>query len=368
MKTHNRYSILSYLIILSTFNIFINFVPLALIAEDGNDMTSEEPGKSYRVYKPEIRTENTFCLPINLYLNASFDVTQVPRAFSQGDIFDKYKKLFGDVKNPIHSIQKDGGYKKFFMDEFLRSRAVPNYTLHLIGGGYDFRMLAEWYDYHDVPAPYFFSFATVMAGHFGNEAVEMSNKNLSSQDHIADLYFFNLIGNCLFSSDIVADFFHDTMGLRTWYGQPVLDVRNKRIMNASLNYIFRPLNGRTLSPFIMMGMNYIGGISFKINNSDYLTLALGLVVKEPFNPDHETTYQQLKKSRLTGSIFYDRNGTLLASLNINGSGHDVLKLNIFPALFNFKNFNFGFFIALDDYVRVNLGISFYTIFGVGSMI
>ena len=329
--------------------------------------TEDAAYTKYIIYTEEKRTPNSAALPLTFYFNAAFDSVQVPTAFKQHDYFKKYKKVFDRVINPIKSIQRDGGFKKFFLDEWTSTRAIPNYMLHVVGGGYDFRMIAEWYQYNNVPAPYLFSFITCYLAHFSNEALESSNVNLTSHDHIADLYFFDVVGKLLFMNNAVSRFFHGFWQMRSWMGQPIFDVRKKRIYNAATNYVLRPyIYRKTVRFFFLMGYHYLGGFGFKVNDTDWLTFSAGVAVVKGFNPDRQRTGSDaVKNFRTSGGIFYDRNGNLLASLIINGTENYRVRLNLYPDLFRTEYVNFGLFLALDDYNHVAFGFSLYSAIGPG---
>lgn len=116
--------------------------------------------------------------PIAYYLNASFDTIQNPYYFNQKNYFANHGLVYKRIRNPGKSIEQNGGWKKFFEDEFLSSRAMPNYSLHLIGGGYDYRKLVEWFNKNNYPYPYALAFLTSYAAEFANikYGIKFSNR------------------------------------------------------------------------------------------------------------------------------------------------------------------------------------------------
>jgi hypothetical protein len=189
------------------------------------------------------------------------------------------------------------------MEQFLSTAVLPNVTLHLIGGGFDFRTLAEWYDYYRVPVPYLFAFLTFFAAQWGNEVIELNNKYLNARDPIADFLFSDIAGCILFSNDIVARFFHDTLQLRNWLGQPVYSIQQHKILNASTGYAVRPyLFGKTVRPFLYMGMTYLLGLAVQVGERDYLSLGAGVAVTKAFDTAHDSRSDYLNKIRVSGGI------------------------------------------------------------------
>jgi hypothetical protein len=348
---------------------FVLAIPAWSMDDDknGGRIDDEAVHKRYIIYTEEKRTPVNLLLPMNFYFNSAFDSAQVPTAFKQSGYFKRYGTILDDLVHIPRSIREGGGFRKFLIDEWTSARAVPNYTLHIFGGGYDFRMIAEFYKYNGVPAPYLFSFITCYAGHISNEALENSNKKLTPHDHLADLLFFDWVGKVMFLSDDVAGFFHDTLRMRNWMGQPMFDVRKKRIYNAACNYVLLPyIYQNKVRFFFFMGYHYIAGFSFRVNDADFLTLSAGVAVMKGFDPNRDSTKSSVKKFRTCGGIFYDRNGSLLASLILNGTENYKLRLNIYPDLLNVDHVNFGLFLGVDDYNRVAVGITMYTLIGLAA--
>jgi hypothetical protein len=355
-------------VVMFLFSVPVIFISISAVAlngpQDENAPGEEAVYKKYVIYTAEKRTPVNLLLPLNFIFNSAFDSAQVPVAFKQAQYFKRYGDIYEIFAHFPRSIAKGGGWKKLFTDEWTTTRAIPNYTLHIIGGGYDFRIIAEWYAYHNVPAPYFFSFITCYAGHISNEVLESSNKNLSPHDHIADLLFFDWVGKLLFLSNDVVKFFHGTLQLRNWMGQPMFDVRKTRVYNAACNYVLRPLIYKDLVRFFfLMGYHYLGGFGFKVTDTDYITFSAGVAVVGGFDPDNDSLDESVKKFRPSGGVFYDRNGNLLASLIVNGTENFKFRFNVYPELLNADNVNFGFFLGIDDYNRVSIGITMYTLMG-----
>jgi hypothetical protein len=359
--------------ILILFIGFTFFFMSATSVVAGPDRTNKEISTDdaefheYIIYTEEKRIPGNYLLPLNYIFNSSFDSAQVPTAFKQAGYFKNFKKVFDNIVHLPRSIKAGGGWGKFFKDEWTSTRAIPNYTLHIVGGGYDFRLLAEWYKFNNVPAPYFFSFINCYIGHFSNEALEITNKSLTPHDMLADLLFFDWIGKLLYINNDIARFFHNTLQLRDWMGQPMFDVRKTRIYNAACNYVLIPYIYRNMVRFFfLMGYHYLAGAGFRVSETDFITLSAGLAVIGGFNPDKDSFQTTVKKFRPSGGIFYDRNGNLLASLILNGTENFRIRLNVYPGLLNVDRVNFGLFLGLDDYNRVSIGFTIYSLIGLSA--
>ena len=280
-------------------------------------------------------------LPLTNYVNTAFDTAQVSRAFSQDNYWRNHERVLDRIAHPFSNIEDDGGWDHFFRQEFASGAVLPNLTLHLLGNGYDFRALAEWYDAHHVPWAYFWAFVTSYAGYLGNEAIELSNPEIDATDSIADLYIFNLVGNLLFISDTVTDVVHNRWQLRNWPGQPVFDVRRREVRNASNNYVLRPdLGSEHVRPFLYLGLHYFVGLSLSLPAQKGLSLGAGLATKDPFKED------DLDKVQPSGGFFWDDDNRLLASVVFNGTDESIVRLNVYPDLLHNRILDVGFFLGL----------------------
>ena len=291
-------------------------------------------------------------LPVTNYVNTAFDTAQVSRAFSQDDYWHNHERVIDRIAHPIDSIEDDGGWDHLVHQELLSTHVLPNLILHLLGEGYDFRALAEWFDEHHVPFPYFWAFITSYAGYLGNEAVEISNPEVDATDHIADLYFFNLLGNLLFMSDTVTDIVQNDMQFRNWPGQPVFDVRHHEILNASNNYLMRPrVFGERVRPFLYFGLHDFAGVSVLLPSERSLSLGVGLATVDPFA---DSIFDEVRPS---GGVFWDDHDRLLASLIFNGTDNSIVRLNLYPDVFPFRTLDVGFFIGVADPGGPTFGIA-----------
>ena len=332
--------------------------PLALAESSSSEPSTSAPAMRHIVLRP---SESRFrLLPLTNYVNTAFDTAQVSGAFSQDDYWDNHGRVFDRIGDPINSIEDDGGWDHLVSQELLSPHVLPNLTLHVLGNGYDFRALAEWFDEHRVPFPYLVAFVTSYAGYIGNEAIEVSNPEIDATDAIADLYFFNLLGNLLFMNDTVTDFVQNDLQFRNWPGQPVFDVRDHKILNASNNYLMRPrVFGEKVRPFLYFGLHYFGGVSLLLPSEKSLSLAVGLATVDPFADSIFDTV------RASGGVFWDDRDRLLASMIFNGTDDSIVRLNLYPDVFPFRALDVGFFIGVADPGGPTFGIAIEKLFAFG---
>ncbi|MBI2519715.1 MAG: hypothetical protein HYV97_04840 [Bdellovibrio sp.] len=294
--------------------------------------------------------------PFSYYMNATFDTVQNPDYFSQKGIYKRHSLVWRRISKPHDNIKKDGGYDKLFEDEFLGKRAVPNYTLHVIGAGYDFRRMSEWYEAHEVSYPYAWGVATIVAAEIGNEALESSNESdINSHDHIADLFFYDTAAKLLFANDHIARFMVDELQLTVWNFRPMYFPADREIHNAGTNYVSRPkaLSSEKTSPFILMGLMPLIGVSRRMPEQFRLSVGLGPSFRNPLT----------QEGMLGGGVFIENQDDLMASVYVNGTEHYRVRFNLYPGALGTCNKYTNLFLALHRNKEMAIGVDFNLPFG-----
>lgn len=277
----------------------------------------------YLIFDPK---HDTVWEPVKLYINGSFDVIQNPYWFNQKNYWEKHKEVWNEVKDPFHEIKKEGSFGEFFKEEFLSDRVLPNIFLHTFGGAYETKKLMEYADYYDIKWAKTFSFLVTYAMHFGNEANETDQPEVSAYDHIADLYFFDVAGFFLGLNDDFMDFMINEAGMSTWHFMPVYDIEHEDFFNVGLNYVFRPkiLHYKNVRPLLYLGMMNMGGLTFDAGDLSHSVVA-GLALTDPLE----------RKGRFVYGYYLETLGRQAASLLLNGSEDFRVRLNLYPALFKY---------------------------------
>ena len=214
--------------------------------------------------------------PLWVFLNRGYDVLQDHVA--SRNIFDQhYRTNTGNVlrnlANPFPAISADG-WKTFLTEEIFplsftqgTARWVPNYTLHLIGGGTTYTALAEWFDDRSVPLPHLWSGLTLMASALVNETIENKGIVGYNTDAIADIWVFDIAGMILFSFDAPNRFFSRQVVISDWSLQPTFTFPHGQLHNQGNYFAARwalPFYPR-LRLFAWFGEATTGGLSFRID-------------------------------------------------------------------------------------------------------
>ena len=219
---------------------------------------------------------------------------------------------------------------------------LPNYELHLIGGGMTSRAIYEWYDLHHYPAPRALMIGTMGVYHFLNEVVENGAYQGDNVDPISDIDVFDVSSVILFSFNNVDKFFSEKLNLSDWSLMPSFDFQDHSIQNNGQNFSIKwklPYIKR-LYFFRYFGLTDLTGASYKLSNGSYISFGGGVRTKSLVMLDEA---KQRKTISMVGNVglFYDRDNSLLCSFIFGGSADKRLNLNIYPGVVHLWKFTPG---------------------------
>lgn len=334
--------------------------------------------KKYFFYRPLDYGSEAMFNPIGVLMNGGFDVLQSYSSSTRADDIlwnTQGTSVWRSVTSPAYYIS-EYGWNKFLSQEVIptsfnitKAQWAPNYTLHLIGGGMEYRKLSEWYDYHGYPLPFVFGAATAMGYHFLNELVENGPSIHGNTDAIADFCIFDPLGIVFFSFDGVAEYFSSEFGLNDWSPQPSFSFRPLSFRNFGHSFVARyPITeSKHTSAFLYLGKSTLLGLSVKTDNENAVSFGAGATQTGVWVVD-ETNGIGTNSIHVGAScgLFYDRNNSLLASLLISEFYLERIRLNIYPGVLSASPFSPGFFFTIGDGGTYSAGITMqYSPFGFG---
>ncbi len=311
--------------------------------------------------------------PLSLILHGGYGIMQIenrPNTPLDVDYKTGFRNVWENVKNPLPAIRAYG-WKDFVLSEIVpvsvdntQANYWPNYTQHLIGGGMSYRMMVDWYRYHGFPQAKLFSVATIAVYHALNEVVENGSFRGYNVDPIADLYLFDPLSIVLFNFDAVAKFFANTMHMADWSYQLAFNPWDKTIQNNGQNFAMklRIPNTSRWSLFYYYGTHGELGFSYARPNGDAISFGAGLTAKELVGvkgKDDSHLRSLTANLALTAGVFYDRNGSLLASLIYAGKKDNMIRLNIYPGMIRIGEFSPGFFLLINRQKEAIAGIQLW---------
>jgi hypothetical protein len=296
--------------------------------------------------------------PLGVLMNGGFDVLQSYQSSTRaGDIQWNIAatSVWQSVRSPAGWIS-DYGWTKFMTQEVLptsfniaKAQWAPNYTLHLIGGGMEYRKLSEWYDYHGYPAPFVFGAVTTMGYHFLNELIENGPSLHPNIDAIADLCIFDPLGIVFFSFDPVAEYFSTKFGLNDWSPQPSFSFRPFAFRNFGHSFVMRYpiIESKQTSAFFYLGKSTLIGLSRVLRNKDAISFGVGATQTGVWEVDQSNgiSTNSIRVGAACG-VFFDHDNSLLASLLISEYYLERVRLNVYPGVLFSSPFSPGFFFTL----------------------
>ena len=271
-----------------------------------------------------------------------------------------------NITDPIPQINLSGWHEFIFQEvlpgnlNMAYDQYFPNYTLHLLGGGMQYRKAAEWFDYYGYPLPIVWAIVTTMSYHYINEIVENGVGVGPNVDPIADLDIFDPLGIILFSFDGVCDFFSSKMYLNDWNSQPAFSFSPLAVRNVGQNFVIKyPLtaSGKTSLLYHFGNFGELG-LSFKTNNEDALSFGVGMVSKSVNTTENDlgVLHYTINVGPRAG-IYWDRNNSLLASLVYADNFNNRVVLNVYPGVLSSKSFSPGFFLFVGNGGSYTVGIT-----------
>ena len=307
--------------------------------------------------------------PVTLVMNGTLDVLQNYSVQSRlSDIAWRVgaTNVWRNITSPFPIINQYG-WNNFLKHEvfptsldYRNAQFVPNYLLHAVGGGMEFRKIWEWYDAHGYPVPQLFAGLTTYGFEFLNETVENGNAYFPTTDPIADMLIFNPLGIILFSFDPVCSFFSSGLSLNDWSGQMAISLSPFTVYNFGQTFVAKvpvvPAKGT--SAFFLLGETALLGVSQKFDSSNALSLGLGATHLELFTVDVTNGIQTKSvKMGFVGGVYYDRDNSLLASLLVGNGLVEKVRLNVYPGLWEYGGFAPGLFAFLDKQGHPTVGIT-----------
>jgi len=130
--------------------------------------------------------------------------------------------------------------------------------------------------------------------------------------------------------------------------------------NAAQNYMIRFPLPKMEDNYIFYhwGNNGIIGISRLLENNRQLSVGGGLTLKDVVEVGLPGAPRKATTSLVwTAGIFYDVEGSLLASLIFSGTKRYRMLLNVYPGVINTGSFSPGFFAAMSKNNDLIAGIS-----------
>lgn len=313
--------------------------------------------------------------PLSVILNEGFDqVRTSPRSdITKYPFGSSFKAVARSVLQPDRSIRRYGVANWLRHEVFPLSlrrsgggQWYPNYTLHLFGSGVTYLRLEDWYATHGVEThPRLAAGLTTFAFHVVNEAIENGPTANRGVDALTDLLVFDPAAVLFWNQAWTRRLVSGPIEATDWYGQVSVGVPGRTVENAYSTIVVRaplPLtsNWKLLATH---GYVFLVGLSRRTAGNDWLTAGVG--ADAPVNPvvDSATGRKTAILERNMG-VFYDRGGSLLASLVTRGGSDNGLTFNVYPGVLAWRAFRPSLWLQQNRTGGARFGVS--SAIGVGA--
>ncbi len=310
--------------------------------------------------------------PASELINGAFGIMQISSRWMPLDQINWSRGLDVTWQSITHPGQTIDAYgrKQFVTNELVPGsfrwsnlQYVPNYHLHLIGGGARNRAFSEWYEMKGFALPGVWALATTIVHSFAVEAVEHQGRTSPTVDPVADMLLFDPAGALLFSFDTVSRFFSHTLNMSIWSGQPMYNPVMNSMENAGQNYAFHFFFGKDhpVGIFQYWGMSDLLGITLRTGSELDWSFGFGGAVAELREEERGEGMTALyARIAWDAGGFLHRNGSLLASLHVSESWTQRARLNVYPGLFRWGGLSPGLYAGVRQ-SDVIFGLSFISI-------
>ncbi len=306
--------------------------------------------------------------PASVVLNHGFDQLRT----SKRKDFTKfpYDRSFAAVMRSV--VRPDKPIKRYGVGNWLRNEVFPlslrgdgggqwypNYTLHLFGSGVTYVRLIDWYRAHGLEShPQLAAGATTYAYHLLVETNENGPTADQGVDALSDLLIFDSASILLWNQGWVRRLFSGPIEVTDWYGQLSLGEPGRTIENAYSMVVVRAAVPKTTNWKVTLthGYVFLVGVSRRFGEKDWLTIGGG--ADAPANPVIDSvTQKKTAELEANGGIFYDRDGSLLASLVSRGGSDNGVTLNVYPGVLRVGPFRPSFWVQQNKGGGARFGIS-----------
>jgi hypothetical protein len=328
------------------------------------DSAHVAPPKGRRFYTNKPFGGESQFNPLSLLVNESFDMLRTADANRHVFDLDYTKAAHGawlSITRPDR-VLRTYGYRTWVRRQLLPltgqknggGQWVPNYELHLLGGGMTGVRITEWYEQHGTPHPELAAAATAATWHIMNEMIEHQGGEPTA-DAVSDLLVFDPAAFLLWRNDRLQRAFSTRIEMTNWPGQPVITAPTATLQNMHQTVMIRAKTWRDYRPMTTIGASFLLGLSRRRGDADWVTIAAGWDPTENPLIDPVTGEKTVTLNPNIG-LFYDRDASVLGAIYVRLNRKEAVTMNVYPGVVHFGRWSPGLFAHVLDDGRVRFGI------------
>ncbi len=348
-------------------------LPAGSVPPDATSATEEERGFFYR---PDIDFgSHATSGPLNVLMNRGLSVMHfrgIERGLGDTNWGQGWANVRDALLHPGPAIERRGGWGAWLRREWIPTDFqiwqwawAPNYAGHLAAGGMTYRYLEEWAAANGIPRPGVSAAAFLWGTMVLNEVIESQSQSTPSAGTVSDLLMFDPLGMLLFRIDGVARFFSKTLRAADWSPMVSLTLPDARVQNVSQSIAYKvplPFTER-LRVLLFVGQGSQTGLTYALRS--------GLNVGATFGFDGNkrivdpVTQEESIEPEPTGSLFLDRDDSLLASLVFSRDAQDLMRANVYPGVLPGHLSSIGLWVTVTNEHLVSVGFGTRRTLGLG---
>ncbi|MEK7705394.1 MAG: hypothetical protein AAB426_10580 [Myxococcota bacterium] len=227
------------------------------------------------------------------------------------------------IANPVDAVS-EYGWRRWLRNEIVPSRGTqawnPNYGWHLVGGGMRTYLLKEYFASQGAQYPTLYAWLSTYAMHLSNELLQAVKYERYSEDAVADLFIFDVLGKLVYEIRPVRELASGMLHLRDWTFQTQWNPLTDRLLNNGQLFWVRAHVAGPLSVSAVTGelVNTVG-ITWELSHQRQVSAGVGLKARGFALTDQGDS--RALSFQLNAGLYYSVDDNVYAMLTFDPEDH-----------------------------------------------